>query len=43
MVEFIEAGGITPVVDSTYRLSDIHEAIHRMESGQVLGTIVITV
>jgi NADPH:quinone reductase-like Zn-dependent oxidoreductase len=40
---FVEAGKIAPVVDSTYRLSEIHEAIHRMESGQVLGKVVITV
>lgn len=40
---FIEGGKITPVVDNTYRLSEIREAIHRMESGQVLGKVVITV
>ena len=40
---FIETGKITPVVDGTYPLGEIREAIHRMESGQVLGKIVMTV
>jgi len=40
---FIEAGRITPVVDSTYPLSAVPEAIRHMESGHARGKIVITV
>ncbi len=43
VARFIEAGTITPVVDRTYPLGEIREAIHRMESGQALGKIVMTV
>ena len=40
---FIEAGMITPVVDSTYPLREVREAIRYMETGQARGKIVITV
>ena len=40
---FIEAGRITPVVDSTYPLSEVREAIRYMETGRARGKIVITV
>ncbi len=40
---FIDAGKITPVVDSTFPLSDVREAIRYMESGTARGKIVITV
>ena len=40
---FIDAGMITPVVDSTYPLREVREAIRYMETGQARGKIVITV
>ena len=40
---FIEAGTITPVVDSTYPLSEVREAIRHMEAGDARGKIVITI
>jgi NADPH:quinone reductase-like Zn-dependent oxidoreductase len=39
----IEAGAITPVVDRTYPLNEILDAIHHMETGHARGKIVITV
>jgi NADPH:quinone reductase-like Zn-dependent oxidoreductase len=39
--EFLEAGKLTPVIDRTYPLSDIIEAMSYMQEGQVRGKIVI--
>jgi NADPH:quinone reductase-like Zn-dependent oxidoreductase len=41
--ELIEAGKITPVIDRTFPLSEVPEAIRYLESGQTRGKIVITV
>jgi NADPH:quinone reductase-like Zn-dependent oxidoreductase len=41
--ELIEAGKITPVIDRTFPLSEVPEAIRYLESGQVRGKVVITV
>ena len=41
--ELIEAGKITPVIDRTFPLSEVPEAIRYLESGQTQGKIVITV
>jgi NADPH:quinone reductase-like Zn-dependent oxidoreductase len=41
--ELIEARKITPVIDKTYPLSDVREAIRYLETGQVRGKVVITV
>lgn len=41
--ELIEAGKITPVVDRTYQLRDVPEAIRYMETGHAQGKVVITV
>jgi NADPH:quinone reductase-like Zn-dependent oxidoreductase len=41
--ELIEAGKITPVIDRTFRLSEVPEAIRYLESGQAQGKVVITV
>ena len=41
--ELIEAGKITPVIDRTFPLSEVPEAIRYLESGQVHGKVVITV
>ena len=41
--ELIEAGKITPVIDRTFPLSEVPEAIRYLESGEVQGKVVITV
>jgi NADPH:quinone reductase-like Zn-dependent oxidoreductase len=41
--ELVEAGEITPVIDSAYPLAEVSMALHRIESGQVRGKIVITI
>jgi NADPH:quinone reductase-like Zn-dependent oxidoreductase len=41
--ELIEAGKITPVIDRTFPLSEVPEAIRYLESGRVRGKVVITV
>ncbi len=43
MKELTEAGRITPVIDRTFPLSEVPEAIRYLESGQVRGKVVITV
>ena len=41
--ELLEAGKITPVIDRTFPLSEVPEAIRYLESGQAKGKVVITV
>jgi NADPH:quinone reductase-like Zn-dependent oxidoreductase len=41
--ELLEAGGVTPVIDRTYPLSEVPEAIRYLEEGHARGKIVITV
>ncbi|MBM3945788.1 MAG: NAD(P)-dependent alcohol dehydrogenase [SAR202 cluster bacterium] len=41
--DLIEAGKITPVVDRTFSLSEVREAIRYLEQGSVKGKIVLTV
>jgi NADPH:quinone reductase-like Zn-dependent oxidoreductase len=41
--ELIEAGKVTPIVDRTYPLSDVPEAIRYLREGQARGKVVITV
>jgi NADPH:quinone reductase-like Zn-dependent oxidoreductase len=41
--ELIEAGKITPVIDRTFPLSEVPEAIRYLESGRARGKIVVTV
>ena len=41
--ELIEAGKVTPVIDRTFPLSEVPEAIRYLESGQARGKVVITV
>jgi NADPH:quinone reductase-like Zn-dependent oxidoreductase len=41
--EFIEAGKVTPVIDRTFPLSEVPDAIRYLESGQAQGKVVITV
>ena len=40
--EFIEAGKITPVVDRTFPLSEVPEAIRYLKEGLAQGKVVIT-
>jgi NADPH:quinone reductase-like Zn-dependent oxidoreductase len=41
--ELIEAGKVTPVIDRTYPLSEVPEAIRYLEEGHARGNVVITV
>jgi NADPH:quinone reductase-like Zn-dependent oxidoreductase len=41
--ELIEAGEVTPVIDRTYLLSEVPEAIRYLEEGHARGKVVITV
>ncbi len=41
--ELLEAGKVTPVIDRTYPLSEVAEAILYLEAGHASGKIVITV
>jgi NADPH:quinone reductase-like Zn-dependent oxidoreductase len=41
--ELIEAGKVTPVIDRSYPLSEVPEAIHYLEQGHAQGKVVITV
>ncbi len=41
--ELIEAGKVTPVIDRSYPLSDVPEAIRYLEEGHAQGKVVITV
>ncbi len=43
LTEFLKAGEITPVIDRTYPLTGVPEAIRYLESGDVQGKIVISV
>jgi len=41
--QLIEAGTVTPVIDRTYSLSEVPEAIRYLEEGHTRGKVVITV
>jgi NADPH:quinone reductase-like Zn-dependent oxidoreductase len=41
--QLIEAGTLTPVIDRTYSLSEVPEAIRYLENGHAQGKVVITV
>ena len=41
--ELIEAGKVTPVIDKTYTLSEVPQAIRYVEQGHTQGKVVITV
>jgi len=41
--KLIEAGRVTPVIDRTFPLSEVAEAIRYLESGQAVGKVVVTV
>ena len=43
MKELIEAGTITPVIDRTFSLSEVPDAMRYLESGRATGKVVITI
>jgi NADPH:quinone reductase-like Zn-dependent oxidoreductase len=43
MKELIEAGQITPVIDRTFPLSQVPEAMRYLESGRAVGKVIITI
>ena len=43
LTELLEAGKVTPVLDKTYPLSKVPDAIRYLSGGQVRGKVVITV
>ena len=43
LTELIEAGKVTPVIDKTYPLSQVPDAIRDLHAGHARGKIVITV
>jgi NADPH:quinone reductase-like Zn-dependent oxidoreductase len=40
--ELVEAGKITPIVDSTYPLSEAREAFRHMREGEPGGRVILT-
>jgi NADPH:quinone reductase-like Zn-dependent oxidoreductase len=40
--EFIEAGKLTTVIDRTYPLSEVPEAMRYLQEGRARGKIIIT-
>jgi NADPH:quinone reductase-like Zn-dependent oxidoreductase len=43
LVEMLEAGKVTPVIDRTYPLSEVPEAVRYLETGHARGKVVITI
>jgi NADPH:quinone reductase-like Zn-dependent oxidoreductase len=43
VTELIEAGKVTPIIDRTYPLSEVPDAIRHLEEGHTQGKVVITV
>ncbi len=43
LTEMVNAGQVTPVIDSTYPLEEIHQALGHLEQGTAIGKIVITI
>ena len=41
--QFIEEGTLTPVIDRTYPLAQVPEAIGYLEEGHAQGKVIITV
>jgi NADPH:quinone reductase-like Zn-dependent oxidoreductase len=40
---FVEAGRVTPMVDRSYPLAEVPDAIRHLEAGQARGKIAITI
>lgn len=43
MADLMQSGKVTPVIDRTYPLSEIREAIRYLETGRARGKVIITV
>jgi NADPH:quinone reductase-like Zn-dependent oxidoreductase len=43
MTELIEAGKVSPVIDRTFTLADVPQAIAYLEEGRARGKVVVTV
>jgi NADPH:quinone reductase-like Zn-dependent oxidoreductase len=43
MRELIEAGKVTPVIDRTFPLAEVPQAMRYLESGQATGKVIITI
>jgi NADPH:quinone reductase-like Zn-dependent oxidoreductase len=43
MGKLMESGKVTPVIDRSYSLSEVPEAIRYLEAGHARGKVVITV
>jgi NADPH:quinone reductase-like Zn-dependent oxidoreductase len=42
IAKLVEDGNITPVIDSTYALADVAEAVRHLEAGHVRGKVLVT-
>jgi NADPH:quinone reductase-like Zn-dependent oxidoreductase len=40
--QLIERGQMSPIIDRTYPLTEVRDAIQRLESGKVRGKVAIT-
>ncbi len=40
--QFLEAGKLTPVIDRTYPLKEVPEALRYLQGGRARGKIIIT-
>ena len=40
--EFLASGKITPIIDSTYQLSDVREAFRHMIEDEIQGKVIVT-
>jgi NADPH:quinone reductase-like Zn-dependent oxidoreductase len=43
VTELIEAGKVTPIIDRTYPLSEVPDAIRHLEEGHTQGKVVISI
>jgi NADPH:quinone reductase-like Zn-dependent oxidoreductase len=43
LADMMQSGKVTPVIDRTYPLSEIREAVRYLEQGHARGKVVITV
>jgi zinc-binding alcohol dehydrogenase/oxidoreductase len=43
MLDFLESRNIKPTMDKTYSLSQIHDALQRMEQGDQFGKITLEI
>jgi NADPH:quinone reductase-like Zn-dependent oxidoreductase len=41
--DLMQSGKVTPVIDRTYPLSEIREAVRYVETGRARGKVIITV